>query len=134
MSHKIHSKEKYIVKREKVYMSNFVDFLLEFLKQFFGYLWSIFAGIFTGIFQMFNVPRYVEIFKQYCGEFNALAWILAILVVIFLIAALAGLGKYFFLHRVSPFRYVLLPNSIQPQRQVQLNTAENAVAIFSDFS
>lgn len=73
-------------------MDNFGDFLLDFLKQFFGYFWSIFKGIFNGIVGMFNVPRYVEIFEQYCGEFNALAWILAIVVVLFLIAALGGIG------------------------------------------
>ena len=73
-------------------MSNFVDFLLDLLEQFFGYFWSIFVGIFNGIVGMFNVPRYVEIFKEYCGEFNGLAWFLAILVVVFLVAALVGIG------------------------------------------
>ena len=73
-------------------MNNFVDFLLDLLKQFFGHFWSIFSGIFKGIFGMFDVKKYVEIFKDYCGEFNGLAWFLAILVVIFLIAALVGIG------------------------------------------
>ena len=78
-------------------MSNFVDFVLDLLKQFFGFLWSIFKGIFNGLVGMFNVPKYVEIFKQYCGEFNGLAWFLAILVVIFLIAALGGIGFVIYL-------------------------------------
>ena len=73
-------------------MSNFVNFLLDLLEQFFGYFWSIFVGIFNGIVGMFNVPRYVEIFKEYCGEFDGLAWFLAILVVVFLVGALVGLG------------------------------------------
>ena len=87
MSHKIRSKV-----RKGIYMNNFVDFLLDLLKQFFGHFWNIFSGIFKGLFGMFDVKKYVEIFKDYCGEFNGLAWFLAILVVIFLIAALVGIG------------------------------------------
>ena len=78
-------------------MGNFTDFLLDLLKQFFGYFWSIFKGLFNGIVGMFDVPKYVEIFKDYCGEFNNLAWFLAIVVVIFLIAALGGIGLVIYL-------------------------------------
>lgn len=73
-------------------MDSFVKFLSEFLSAFFGSLWSIFTGIFGGLIGMFNVPNYVEIFKKYTGEFNGLAWFLAILTVLVLIAALAGIG------------------------------------------
>ncbi len=72
-------------------MDVFVKFVSEFLANFFGSLWSIFTGIFKGIVGMFNVPKYVEIFGKYTGDFTALSWILAILVVILLIAALAGI-------------------------------------------
>ena len=53
---------------------------------------SIFTGIFNGFIGMFNVMKYVEIFKKYCGEFDTLAWILAIVTVVLLVAALVGLG------------------------------------------
>lgn len=73
-------------------MDTFVKFVTEFLSTFFGALWSIFTGIFNGFIGMFNVMKYVEIFKKYCGEFDTLAWILAIVTVVLLVAALVGLG------------------------------------------
>ena len=73
-------------------MTNFGEFVLELLKQFFGSLWSIFAGIFSGLFGMFNVGAYIDVFKKFCSEFNFLAWLLAILLVLVLIAALGGIG------------------------------------------
>lgn len=72
-------------------MDVFVKFVAEFLETFFGSLWSGLTGLFFGIVGMFNVVRYVEIFKEYSGDFDAIAWILAILTVIVLIAALGSL-------------------------------------------
>lgn len=72
-------------------MSKFIDFLLEFLEAFFGPLWSIIVSIFNAIINIFNVMNYVEVFQKYSGDFNWLAWVLAILTVILLIAALGGL-------------------------------------------
>jgi len=73
-------------------MDTFIKFVTKFLSKFFGSLWSIFTGIFKGIVGMFNIPAYVDIFKEYSGGFDAVAWILAILTVIVLIGALGGLG------------------------------------------
>lgn len=78
-------------------MTNFGDFTLDFLKVFFGSLWSIIAGFFKGLFGMFNFPKYIEVFKEYCGDFNFLAWLLAIILILFLLAALGGIAIVIYL-------------------------------------
>ena len=69
--------------------------LATFIKDFIGVLIdgvvAIFKGIFGGIAQMFNIPAYIDVFKQHSGGFNAGAWILAILVAIVAFALLLGL-------------------------------------------
>jgi len=71
-------------------MDVFIKFAVDFLKTLFGSLWSGISGLFMGIFGMFNIPKYVQVFKQYSGDFGALAWILAILTVILVIAAVGA--------------------------------------------
>ena len=73
-------------------MENFGEFILELLKQFFGSLWSIISGIFSGLFGMFNIGKYINVFKAFSSEFNFLAWLFAIIFVLLLIAALGGIG------------------------------------------
>ena len=47
---------------------------------------TIFKGIGLGIVQIFNVPAYVDIFKQYSTEFGAVGWILSILSILIVVA------------------------------------------------
>ena len=72
-------------------MASYVEFLYEILKQFFGGFWSIIAGIFGGLFALVDVPDYIEIFEEFSGGFNVLAWILAILTILAVIALLGAL-------------------------------------------
>ncbi|MBE6549262.1 MAG: hypothetical protein E7670_02415 [Ruminococcaceae bacterium] len=72
-------------------MASYVEFLYQILKQFFGGFWSILAGIFGGLFALVDVPDYIEIFEEFSGGFNVLAWIMAILTVLIVLALLAGL-------------------------------------------
>ncbi len=72
-------------------MDIFVKFLVDFLEIFFKPLWTGISGLFAGFFRIFNVAKYVEIFKEYSSDFSALEWFLAILTVILLIAALASI-------------------------------------------
>ena len=72
-------------------MARFGEFVIELLKAFFGSFWTSISGFFNGFISLFNVMNYVEIFKKYSGDFNAVAWILAILVVILMIATLVGI-------------------------------------------
>ena len=65
-------------------------FISEFLNQFFIQgLFGIFKGIGLGIANMFNIVKYINIFKANAGNFKAVDWIVAILTVIATIAILA---------------------------------------------
>lgn len=69
-----------------------IKFLEDFLAQFFVKgVWGIIKGIGLGIANIFNVPKYIKVFKAYSGDFKAGGWVLAILSVIVIIAVLAGL-------------------------------------------
>ena len=96
-------------------MDVFIKFIVDFLETFFGSLWSGISGFFSGLFGMFNVVKYVEIFKQYSGDFNALAWILAILTVILLIAAL---GSLVFVIYLLIRKYVRIRTSLVSQEEL----------------
>ncbi len=102
-------------------MDVFVKFLSDFLATFFGSLWSAISGFFGGLAGMFNVPRYVEIFKTYSGSFDAVAWILAILVVILLVAALVALAFVIYL---LIRKYVRIRNTLVSQEEL-LNEVGN---------
>ncbi|MCR5796351.1 MAG: hypothetical protein K6G63_00320 [Eubacterium sp.] len=64
-----------------------------FLKWFFAFISSmlqgfgeIFIGIYRGLRQVFNIPGYVEQFRQYSGSFSVGEWILAVLALILVVA------------------------------------------------
>ncbi len=96
-------------------MDVFVRFLSDFLATFFGSLWSGVSGFVMGFIGMFNVKRYVEIFKVYSGDFDGLAWVLAILVVILLVAALGALA---FLIYLLIRKYVRIRNTLVSQEEL----------------
>ena len=90
-------------------MASYVEFLYEILKQFFGGFWSILAGIFGGLFALVDVPDYIDVFEEYSGGFNVMAWILAILtvlVVIALLVALIMLATVFVKRRIKAYSAV----------------------------
>ncbi len=70
-------------------MDTVFKFLFEFLGQFFGSLWSIIAAAFVGIGQAFNLPAYVNIIYAYTTELGGLAWVVAIVAILLLVAVLA---------------------------------------------
>ena len=63
-------------------------FLFEFLGQFFGSLWSIISGLFMGIGGAFDFPSYINIINAYTTELGGLAWGIAILAIVLLVAVL----------------------------------------------
>ncbi len=87
-------------------MEGLVRFIKEILGQFFGGFWAIIKGIFGGVIQVFDIPAYVKVFQQYGNDFDGIAWILSILVMIFLIAFLVGLGFciYFLIRKIIRFK------------------------------
>jgi len=78
------------------------DFLFQFLGQFFGSLWSIITGIFKGIGGMFNFPRYYKIIMDFTGELGGLAWVIAIVAIVLLIAVM-GLLVWLIIVAVKKF-------------------------------
>ena len=96
-------------------MDVFIKFVIDFLETFFGSLWSGISGFFLGIFGMFNVVKYVEVFKQYAGDFNALAWILAILTVLLLVGAL---GAIIFVVYLLIRKYIRVRNTLVSQEEL----------------
>ena len=91
-------------------MDVFIKFVVDFLETFFGSLWSGISGLFMGFIGMFNVVKYVKIFKEYSGDFTVVAWILAILTVILLVAALGALvfAIYLAIRKYARFRTSLV--------------------------
>ena len=72
-------------------MSVLMKFLQEFLDQFFVEgIWGIFKGLFNGIVGIFNIPKYIEIFKSYSSELGAGGWLLAILCMLVVLSAIVG--------------------------------------------
>ena len=96
-------------------MDVFIKFAVDFLGTFFGQLWSGISGLFMGFIGMFNVVKYVDIFKEYCGDFNALAWILAILTVLLLIAAL---GCLIFVIYLAIRKYIRIRTTLVSQEEL----------------
>ncbi len=70
-------------------MDTVFKFLFEFLGQFFGSVWSIIAAAFKGIGKAFNIPAYINIIKAYTTELGGLAWFVACLAIVLLVALLA---------------------------------------------
>ncbi|MCH5297086.1 MAG: hypothetical protein J1E85_05400 [Ruminococcus sp.] len=88
-------------------MDTVFKFLFDFLGQFFGSLWSIITGFFGGIGGAFNFPAYINIINAYTTELGGLAWGIAILAIVLLVAVLVlaiwlivvGLKKFIRSHR-----------------------------------
>ena len=91
-------------------MSNFGEFIIDFLKVFFSAFWLMLSGSLRGLIGLFNIPKYIEVFKLYCGEFNFLAWVLAILIWSVLLAALGaiGFGSYLLVRKYIRIRKTLV--------------------------
>ena len=74
-------------------MSILLNFIQDFLGQFFvSGFWGVLKGIGLGIANIFNFPKYIEIFKKYSSNFGAGEWALAILCIVLIVAALAAIA------------------------------------------
>ncbi len=83
-------------------MDTVFKFLFEFLGQFFGSLWSIITGLFAGVGSAFDFPAYINIINAYTTELGGLAWGIAILAIVLLIAVL-GLIVWLIIVAVKKF-------------------------------
>ena len=57
-------------------MDTYVRFLYEFLNAFFTGLKTIFWGFVNGIKQIFDIPAYIHLIKEYRNDFSVQEWIL----------------------------------------------------------
>ena len=73
-------------------MSGIFQFLGDFLEQLFvkGF-WGIIKGFGLGVANIFNIPKYVTIFKQYASTLGAGGIVLGALCVLLVLALLAGI-------------------------------------------
>ena len=72
-------------------MQSYVQFLLEMLRQFFGGFWNAISGFFGGLIEVVNVLDYFDSLDKYKGDFNGIAWVVAIITVLLLIAVLVAI-------------------------------------------
>ncbi|MBR6635700.1 MAG: hypothetical protein IKL41_08770, partial [Clostridia bacterium] len=73
-------------------MSGIFQFLGDFLDQLFvkGF-WGIIKGFGLGVANIFNVPKYVNIFREYAGTLGVGGIILGALCCLLVLALLAGI-------------------------------------------
>ncbi len=90
-----------------------------FLKWFFAFITAIlqgfaeiFLGFWRGIKQIFDIPGYISLFKQYSGEFTVTGWILAILSIIIVAALFVVIGLLIVLavRKYIRFRHSIVSN------------------------
>ena len=78
-------------------MDTYVRFLYEFLNTFFAGLKTILYGFVNGIKQLFDIPGYIHLIKEYKNDFSIQEWVLvaiaiaAVAAILFLIILLAFL-------------------------------------------
>ncbi len=87
-------------------MDTYFRFLYEFLSQFFDGIIEILKGFATGFQKMFDYKTYMQIIREYKGDFNVPEWIMVVLAV-FIVIVILGLILfviYFFIRKYVRFR------------------------------
>ncbi len=67
-------------------MDNFLKWFFAFISEILQGFAQMFIGLWAGIQQIFNIGKYVDLFKEYSTKFGALEWILSVLAIIIVIA------------------------------------------------
>ena len=104
-------------------MDTYVRFLYEFLNTFFEGLKTIVLGIFNGIKQIFNIPEYIYLIKQYKNNFSAQEWVLVAIAVlaIALILILTVLLVYLIARKYIRFRKTIVEQESMLKEVADLN-------------
>lgn len=113
-------------------MDAFMNWFFAFMTTMLEAVWQSISGFFGGLFQVFNFPVYFDQIQRYKGDFNVLAWILAVLTmftayaiwaaVIFLI--ILGIRKYIRFRKTIVGNEDLLEEIADLHRDVTKLTAE----------
>ena len=83
-------------------MNTYMKFLYEFLNEFFAGLKTILFGIINGIKQLFDIPNYIHLIKEYKNDFSVQEWVLvaiaiaavAIILILMVLLVLLIIRKY----------------------------------------
>lgn len=104
-------------------MDTYVRFLYEFLNAFFAGLKTIIFGFINGIKQIFDIPAYVHLIKEYRNDFSVQEWILvsiailAVALILILTIFLIGL----LLRKYIRFRKTLVEQESMLKEVADLN-------------
>ena len=69
-------------------MDTYVRFLYEFLDAFFAGLKTILMGLINGVKQLFDIPAYIHLIKEYKNDFSVQEWVLVAIAVLAVAAIL----------------------------------------------
>ena len=104
-------------------MKTFLQYFYEILSQFFSGFISIFNGLIDGIAKIFNIKSYIQIAKNYKGDFNVSEWVLfavsAIILLIFV--ALLALLIIFIVKKYVRFRKTIVEQESMLEEISELN-------------
>ena len=102
-------------------MDLFVRFLYDFLSLFFGGIKKIFLGLFEGIKEIFNIPKYYEVVKNYSEDLTTKEWIMVVLAVLCLLIIW---GTIIFLIILGIKKYSRLRKSLVEQEELLEEVAD----------
>ena len=104
-------------------MDTYVRFLYEFLNTFFAGLKTIVFGFADGIKQIFNIPEYIHLIKEYKNDFSVQEWVLVAIAVlaVALILILTILLAYLIIRKYVRFRKTLVDQENMLKEVADLN-------------
>ena len=104
-------------------MDTYLRFLYEFLNEFFTGLKMIVLGFVQGIAQIFNIPGYVHLIKQYKNDFSVQEWVLVTIAIIAvgLILLLTVTLAYLLIRKYIRFRKTVVEQETMLKEVADLN-------------
>ena len=104
-------------------MDTYVRFLYEFLDAFFAGLKTIVGGFIDGIKQLFDIPAYIHLIKEYKNDFSLQEWLLVSIAVVAVAAILilTILLVYLILRKYVRFRKTVVEQESMLKEVADLN-------------
>ena len=104
-------------------MDTYVRFLYEFLNTFFEGLKTIVLGLVNGIKQIFNIPEYMHLIKEYKNDFSVQEWVLVAIAVLAVasILILTVLLVYLIVRKYIRFRKTIVEQESMLKEVADLN-------------
>ena len=104
-------------------MDTYVRFLYEFLNTFFEGLKTIVLGLVNGIKQIFNIPEYMHLIKEYKNDFSVQEWVLVAIAVLAVasILILTVLLVYLIVRKYIRFRKTIVEQESMMKEVADLN-------------